>query len=44
MKKDGKEIPADRKVPSDLRPGPAMDQNRPGNCYASMIAPIAGLG
>ena len=20
-----------------------MDQNRPGNCYASMIAPIAGL-
>ena len=23
--------------------GPAMDQNRPGNCYASMIAPIAGL-
>ncbi len=43
MKKDGKEIPADRKEPSDLRPGPAMDQNRPGNCYASMIAPIASL-
>ncbi|MCF7957924.1 MAG: hypothetical protein K9M57_05680 [Phycisphaerae bacterium] len=43
MKKDGKAIPADRKVPSDLRPGPAMDYNRPGNCYASMIAPIAGL-
>jgi sialate O-acetylesterase len=43
MKKAGREIPADRKVPSDLRPGPAMDQNRPGTCYASMIAPIAGL-
>jgi sialate O-acetylesterase len=43
MKKDGKPIPADRQVPSDLRPGPSMDQNRPGNCYASMIAPIAGL-
>lgn len=43
MEKDGKQIPADRTVPSDLRPGPAMDQNRPGNCYASMIAPIAGL-
>jgi sialate O-acetylesterase len=43
MKKDGKPIPADRKVPSDLRPGPSLDQNRPGNCFASMIAPIAGL-
>jgi len=43
MKKDGKKIPADRTVPSDLRPGPAMDYNRPGNCYASMLAPIAGL-
>ena len=43
MKKDGKPIPADRTIPSDLRPGPALDQNRPGNCYASMIAPIAGL-
>jgi len=43
MKKDGKTIPADRKVPADLRSGPAMEYNRPGNCYASMIAPIAGL-
>jgi len=43
MKKDGNKIPADRKVPSDLRAGPAMDYNRPGNCYASMLAPIAGL-
>ena len=44
MEKEGKEIPKDRQEPpSDLRPGPAMDQNRPGNCYASMIAPIEGL-
>ena len=43
MQKQGKEIPPDRQVPSDLRPGPAMDQNRPGNCYASIIAPLAGL-
>ena len=43
MKKDGRPIPADRKVPSDLRPGPSVDQNRPGNCFASMIAPVAGL-
>jgi sialate O-acetylesterase len=45
MKASGREseIPADRKPPSDLRPGPAMDMNRPGNCYASMIAPIAGI-
>jgi len=43
MKKEGKEIPADRTEPADLRPGPAMNQNRPGNCYASMIAPLAGL-
>ena len=43
MKKQGREIPKGRTVPNDLRPGPAMDQNRPGTCYASMIAPIAGL-
>lgn len=39
----GESIPADLKAPTDLRPGPAMDQNRPGNCYAGMIAPIAGM-
>ena len=42
-KKQGKEIPADRTAPTDLRPGPVMDMNKPGNCYASMIAPIAGF-
>lgn len=41
MKKAGK--PANREAPTKPRPGPAMDQNRPGNCYAGMMAPIAGL-
>jgi sialate O-acetylesterase len=44
MKADGKSIPADRQVPTDLQPGPAMDMNRPGNLYASMLSPIAGIG
>lgn len=44
MKEQGQAIPADRsQAPSDLRPGPAKDHNRPGNCYAGMIGPIAGL-
>lgn len=43
FKKEGRELPATETEPTDLRPGPALDQNRPGNCYASMIAPIAGL-
>lgn len=43
MKADGKEIPADRVVPTDLQPGPAMDMNRPGNCYASTLSTLAGL-
>ena len=43
MKKRGEKIPPHRKAPTDLRPGPTMDQNRPGNCYSSMIVPVAGL-
>jgi len=43
MKADGRPIPADRKVPTDLQPGPALDMNRPGNLYASMLSPIAGI-
>ncbi|GAB4146797.1 MAG: sialate O-acetylesterase [Planctomycetota bacterium] len=39
----GEQIPANWKEPDDLRPGPALDPNRPGNCYNGMIAPIAGL-
>lgn len=33
----------DYNPPSDLRPGPQVDQNHPGNCYNSFVAPIAGL-
>jgi len=43
LEKRGAKVPADQKEPTNLDPGPAMDQNRPGNCYASMIAPIAGF-
>ncbi len=43
MKADGKPIPADRTAPTDLQPGPALDMNRPGNMFASMLAPVAGL-
>lgn len=44
QREEGKQIPADRlEAPSDLRPGPIADANYPGNCYAGMIAPLAGL-
>jgi len=39
-KKAGRKYPAHVKVPSNLRPGPIASMNRPGNCYASMMAPI----
>ncbi len=39
----GNPLPADSKAPSDLRPGPAADRNRPGYCYASVIRPLEGL-
>lgn len=42
-KEKGEAIPADWTRPADLLPGPAFDQNRPGNCHASMIAPLAGF-
>lgn len=41
--KEGREMPVGETEPTDLNPGPPMDQNRPGNCYASMIGPLAGL-
>lgn len=42
--KENKVVPEDRKAaPTDLRPGPIADQNYPGNCYAGMLAPLAGL-
>jgi sialate O-acetylesterase len=43
MKKEGKPVPADSKEPTQFRPGPAADANRPGSCYAGMIAPLTGF-
>lgn len=43
FEKEGREMPAGETEPTDLKPGPPMDQNRPGNCYASMIGPLIGL-
>ncbi len=43
LKAQGRELPVNAVPPSEPLPGPAMDMNRPGNCYASMIAPIAGF-
>jgi sialate O-acetylesterase len=43
MKKEGKKIPADMKPPTKPNPGPAYSHGPPGNCYASVISPIAGL-
>lgn len=43
IRKDGGDV-ANRVPPSETRSNPfADDMNRPGNCYASMLAPIAGL-
>jgi len=39
----GQPIPADSRPPSDLRPGPAADRNRPGYCYASVMRPLRDL-
>jgi sialate O-acetylesterase len=39
----GQPIPADSKPPSDVRPGPVADRNRPGYCYAGVIQPLRGL-
>jgi sialate O-acetylesterase len=39
----GESIPANSKPPSDLRPGPVADRNRPGYCYASVIRPLRDL-
>jgi len=43
MKRQGKAIPADMKPPTVPNPGPLYSHNRPGNCYASVISPIAGF-
>lgn len=43
MKAKGQEMPANKPRPTDVKPGPPLDTNRPGNCYAGMIAPLEGL-
>jgi sialate O-acetylesterase len=43
LKAQGKKIPANLTLPTDLKPGPEMNQNYPGNCYASILSPIAGF-
>ena len=43
MKKQGKAVPADKKAPTEQRPGPAFDRQRPGNYYSGMIVPLQGL-
>ncbi|QDT03772.1 hypothetical protein K227x_21570 [Rubripirellula lacrimiformis] len=43
FQKEGRPMPAGETEPSDLRPGPAMDPNHPGNCFASMMEPLSGL-
>lgn len=43
LQAEGKPVPADQSPPTDLQPGPAQDVNRPGSCYAGMIAPLAGF-
>jgi sialate O-acetylesterase len=43
MKAQGRPIPADRRPPTDLQPGPAADMNRPGSLFAATLATIAGL-
>jgi len=43
LKERGEPIPPDSTPPTDLRPGPAADVNRPGYCYASVIRPLEGF-
>lgn len=42
LKAEGRDVTG-RTPPTEAGPGPALDMNRPGNCYASMIAPLAGF-
>jgi sialate O-acetylesterase len=43
MKKKKKKIPASMKPPTKPSAGPLYSHHRPGNCYSSVIAPIAGF-
>ena len=43
FKDQGKPVPANLKRPTELRPGPVADKNRPGCRFASTIQPLEGL-
>jgi len=44
MRAEGRAVSDDEaREPSDLRPGPLADPNYPGNSFAGMLAPLAGL-
>ncbi len=43
LKAEGKPVPPNRDAAPELQPGPAVDMNRPGNMFASMLSPIAGI-
>jgi sialate O-acetylesterase len=38
-----KKKPSSKPAPTDVRPGPVADMNRPGRCYASVIRPLTGF-
>lgn len=40
--REGK-VPPDAREPDEPAPGPAMDMNRPGNCFGGQFAPLVGL-
>jgi sialate O-acetylesterase len=43
LKAEGKDIPDNMTRPTELSLGPAYTHKVPGNCYASVIAPISGF-
>lgn len=43
LEAEGKPVPAGMKPPTEPRPGPVADRNRPGYCYAGVIRPLEGL-
>jgi sialate O-acetylesterase len=36
-------VPPDAREPAEPAPGPALDMNRPGNCFGGQFAPLVGL-
>ncbi|MDT8389542.1 MAG: sialate O-acetylesterase [Lentisphaeria bacterium] len=42
LRSQGEDV-SGRTPPTEPGPSPAINMNRPGNCYASMLAPLTGL-